>query len=144
VLPLEGCAFLSVHDNDKSALVPVARALQELGFTFVATRGTCEFLTEQGIACEPVYKVLEGRPNVVDRMKNGEIALIVNTPLGAESFFDEKALRRTATDRGIPLVTTLSGAHATIRAIRDLKSEVLEVRSLQEIYAESQVSSGRP
>jgi carbamoyl-phosphate synthase large subunit len=143
VLPLEGCAFLSVHDNDKLALVPVARGLLDLGFTFVATRGTYQFLTEKGIACDPVYKVLEGRPNIVDMMKNGEIALIVNTPLGAESFFDEKALRRAATERGIPLVTTLSGAHATVRAIRDLKSEVLEVRSLQEIYAEASVSSNR-
>ena len=78
--------------------------------------------------------MLEGRPNIVDRMKNGDIALIINTPLGAESYFDEKALRRAATDRGIPLVTTLSGAHATVQAIRDLKSESLEVRSLQEIY----------
>jgi carbamoyl-phosphate synthase large subunit len=142
-LPLEGCAFLSVHDNDKRALVPVAQGLQKLGFTFVATRGTQEFLAGQGVECELVYKVLEGRPNIVDRMKNGEISLIVNTPLGAEGFFDEKALRRTATDRGIPLVTTLSGAHATVRAIRDLKNEVLEVRSLQEIYASAEVSPDR-
>ena len=67
-------------------------------------------------------------------MKNGEIKLIVNTPFGAESYFDERALRRTATDRGIPLVTTLSGAHATVQAIRELKRESLDVRSLQEIY----------
>jgi len=133
-LPLEGRAFLSVHDNDKEALVPVARGLAKLGFQIIATRGTQAFLTSHGIACEHVYKVLEGRPNIVDRMKDGDIALIVNTPLGAESYFDEKALRRVATDRGIPLVTTLSGAHATVQAIRDLKSERLEVRCLQEIY----------
>ncbi|TDI48465.1 MAG: carbamoyl-phosphate synthase large subunit [Acidobacteria bacterium] len=133
-LPLEGRAFLSVHDNDKEALVPVARGLAKLGFQIIATRGTQAFLASHGIACEHVYKVLEGRPNIVDRMKDGDIALIVNTPLGAESYFDEKALRRVATDRGIPLVTTLSGAHATVQAIRDLKSERLEVRCLQEIY----------
>ena len=133
-LPLEGRAFLSVHDNDKEALVPVARGLAKLGFQIIATRGTQAFLTSHGIACEHVYKVLEGRPNIVDRMKDGDIALIVNTPLGAESYFDEKALRRVATDRRIPLVTTLSGAHATVQAIRDLKSERLEVRCLQEIY----------
>jgi len=133
-LPLEGCAFLSVLDNDKEALVPIARELAKLGFHIVATRGTQVFLSTHGIECEHVYKVLEGRPNIVDRMKNGDIALIVNTPLGAESYFDEKALRRTATNRGIPLVTTLSGAHATVQAIRDLKNEALEVRSLQEIY----------
>ena len=133
-LPLAGRAFLSVHDNDKEALVPVARGLAKLGFQIIATRGTQAFLASHGIACEHVYKVLEGRPNIVDRMKDGDIALIVNTPLGAESYFDEKALRRVATDRGIPLVTTLSGAHATVQAIRDLKSERLEVRCLQEIY----------
>ena len=133
-LPLEGRAFLSVHDNDKEALVPVARGLAKLGFQIIATRGTQAFLASRGIACEHVYKVLEGRPNIVDRLKDGDIALIVNTPLGAESYFDEKALRRVATDRGIPLVTTLSGAHATVQAIRDLKSERLEVRCLQEIY----------
>ncbi|MCH7780941.1 MAG: carbamoyl phosphate synthase large subunit, partial [Acidobacteria bacterium] len=133
-LPLEGRAFLSVHDNDKEALVPVARGLAKLGFQIIATRGTQAFLASHGIACEHVYKVLEGRPNIVDRLKDGDIALIVNTPLGAESYFDEKALRRVATDRGIPLVTTLSGAHATVQAIRDLKSERLEVRCLQEIY----------
>ncbi|MEE8411390.1 MAG: carbamoyl-phosphate synthase large subunit, partial [Acidobacteriota bacterium] len=133
-LPLAGRAFLSVHDNDKEALVPVARGLAKLGFQIIATRGTQAFLASHGIACEHVYKVLEGRPNIVDRLKDGDIALIVNTPLGAESYFDEKALRRVATDRGIPLVTTLSGAHATVQAIRDLKSERLEVRCLQEIY----------
>ena len=135
-LPREGCAFLSVHDNDKRALVPVARGLADLGFQIVATSGTRAYLEDHGIECEQVYKVLEGRPNIVDRMKNGEIKLIINTPLGAESYFDEKALRRTATDRGIALVTTLSGAHATVQAIRDLKEEKLEVRSLQEIYAD--------
>ncbi|NIL99573.1 MAG: carbamoyl-phosphate synthase large subunit [Acidobacteria bacterium] len=133
-LPREGRAFLSVHDNDKAALVPVARGLAELGFDIVATAGTQSFLRERGIPCEQVFKVLEGRPNIVDRLKNGEIELIINTPLGAESYFDEKALRRAATDRGIPLVTTLSGAHATVQAIRDLKQQTLEVRSLQEIY----------
>ena len=134
-LPLGGRAFLSVHDHDKAALAPVARELSQLGFELVATSGTCEFLKGQGIECDTVYKVLEGRPNIVDRMKNGDISLIVNTPLGAESYFDEKALRSTATQRGIPLVTTLSGAHATVQAILQLKQETFDVRSLQEIYA---------
>jgi len=133
-LPCEGYAFLSVHDNDKEALIPIARGLADLGFDIVATAGTQTYLEQHGVECEHVYKVLEGRPNIVDRMKNGEIKLIVNTPFGAESYFDERALRRTATDRGIPLVTTLSGAHATVQAIRELKRESLDVRSLQEIY----------
>jgi carbamoyl-phosphate synthase large subunit len=136
-LPLGGRAFLSVHDHDKAALIPVARSLREtLGFELVATRGTCDVLREAGVECEAVFKVLEGRPNIVDRMKNGEIHLIVNTPLGADSYFDEKALRSTATQRGIPLVTTLSGAHATVQAIIELKENTLDVRSLQEIYAD--------
>ena len=84
-----------------------------------------------------VYKVLEGRPSAVDLMKNREIQLILNTPLGRESYFDEKALRLTATQRGIPLVTTLSGGHAMVEAIRALRRGPLEVRCLQEIYADS-------
>jgi carbamoyl-phosphate synthase large subunit len=84
-----------------------------------------------------VYKVNEGRPNAVDLMKNDEIHLIVNTPLGQASYFDEKALRTTATQRGIPLITTLSGAVAAVEAIRAVRGGALSVRSLQEIYAEA-------
>jgi carbamoyl-phosphate synthase large subunit len=132
--PLEGTAFLSVNDNDKQNLVPIARGLSDLGFRIVATRGTAISLQENGIECRTVYKVLEGRPNVVDLMKNGEIDLILNTPLGRESYFDEAALRRAATQYGLPLVTTLSGGHATVEAIRALREAPVEVRSLQEIY----------
>jgi carbamoyl-phosphate synthase large subunit len=136
-VPLKGTAFLSVNDNDKTNLEPIARGIADLGFRLVATRGTAEHLRGAGIECSMVYKVLEGRPNAVDLMKNGEIQLIVNTPLGKESYFDEKALRLTATQRGIALVTTLSGAHAMVEAIRALRRGPLEVRSLQEIYAGS-------
>jgi carbamoyl-phosphate synthase large subunit len=135
--PETGTAFLSVNDNDKENLVPIARGLVDHGFSLVATRGTGAFLRNKGIDCRDVYKVLEGRPNAVDLMKNGEIDVIVNTPLGRESYFDEKALRRTATQRGLPLVTTLSGAHAMVEAIRALKEGPMEVRSLQEIYGDS-------
>jgi carbamoyl-phosphate synthase large subunit len=133
-IPLEGTAFLSVNENDKQALLPIARGLAELGFDLVATSGTGSFLRSNGIECAVVYKVLEGRPNVVDLMKNGEIDLILNTPLGRDSYFDEKTMRRTATLRSIPLVTTLSGGHATVEAIRALRGGEYEVRSLQEIY----------
>ena len=136
-VPLEGTAFLSVNDNDKDNLVPIARGLADLGFSLVASRGTCEHLRGKGIECAMVYKVLEGRPSAVDLMKNREIQLILNTPLGRESYFDEKALRLTATQRGIPLVTTLSGGHAMVEAIRALRRGPLEVRCLQEIYADS-------
>ncbi len=134
-LPLRGTAFLSVNDNDKKSLVPIARGLEGLGFDLIATQGTAEHLKGAGIPCRHVFKVLEGRPNVVDLMKNGEIHLVVNTPLGRESYFDEKALRTNATRRGIPLITTLSAAHAVVEAIRALQAGPLEVRSLQEIYA---------
>jgi carbamoyl-phosphate synthase large subunit len=133
-VPLEGTAFLSVNENDKQGLLPIARGLAELGFDLVATKGTGAFLRSNGIECAVVYKVLEGRPNVVDLMKNGEIDLILNTPLGGDSYFDEKAMRRTATLRSIPLVTTLSGGHATVEAIRAMRGGDYEVRSLQEIY----------
>lgn len=84
-----------------------------------------------------MFKVLEGRPNIVDLMKNGEIQLILNTPLGRESHFDEAAMRREATQRGVPLVTTLSGGHAMVEAIRAMRDGDLRVRALQEIYATS-------
>ncbi|HXV77828.1 MAG TPA: carbamoyl-phosphate synthase large subunit [Candidatus Polarisedimenticolaceae bacterium] len=133
--PLSGTAFLSVNQNDKDGLLPIARGLAEQGFSLVATTGTGDFLRANGLECQNVYKVLEGRPNVVDRIKNGEIHLILNTPLGRESYFDEKAMRRAATIRAIPLITTLSAGRAAVEAIRALKSGGYGVRSLQEIYA---------
>jgi carbamoyl-phosphate synthase large subunit len=125
-----------VNDRDKPNLLPAARGLSEMGFRLVATAGTAAYLKEQGIACDHVYKVLEGRPNAVDLMKNDEIHLVINTPLGHASHFDEKAIRVTATQRGVPLVTTLSGAHAVVEAIRSLREGALTYRTLQEIYAQ--------
>jgi carbamoyl-phosphate synthase large subunit len=137
IFPLGGKAFLSVNEHDKTNLIPIAKGLAELGFDLVTTRGTGAFLRSHGIPCTVVLKVLEGRPNIVDLMKNGEIDLILNTPLGGESYHDEKAMRRTATQRGVPLVTTLSGGHAMVEAIRALRDTDFEVRSLQEIYSGS-------
>ena len=135
-LPLEGTAFLTVNDRDKRNLEPIAAGLRDLGFHLLATKGTGEHLRSAGIACEDVYKVLEGRPNAVDLLKNGEIQVILNTPLGRESYFDEKALRTAAYQRGVPLITTLSGGHAMLEAIRSMRREPFEVRTLQEIYAD--------
>jgi len=134
-IPLTGRAFLSVNDNDKDNLLPIARQLVELGFRLVATRGTAAHLRAAGLTCEDVYKVLEGRPNVVDLMKNGQVQLMINTPLGRDSHFDEKAMRRTATERRIPLITTLSGGHAMAQAIAAMGRGALEVCSLQELHA---------
>jgi carbamoyl-phosphate synthase large subunit len=136
-IPREGTAFLSVNENDRDNLIPIARGLSELGFRILGTRGTAEHLRAAGIPCDVVFKVLEGRPNVVDLMKNDEIHLVLNTPLGRGSYFDEKSIRTTATQRGVPLITTLSGGHAVVEAIRALRSGALEVRSLQEIYEEA-------
>jgi carbamoyl-phosphate synthase large subunit len=132
--PTEGTVFLSVNDNDKKNMIPIAGRLVDLGFSIVATKGTSEALVAVGIDCRPIYKVLEGRPNAVDAIKNGEIDLILNTPLGRDSYFDEKALRRAATQHGIPLVTTLSGGHAMVEAISALRNGRMDVRPLQDIY----------
>jgi carbamoyl-phosphate synthase large subunit len=133
-LPLTGTAFLTVNDRDKAQLLPAAEALVDMGFRLVATGGTASFLQGHGLPCDRVYKVLEGRPNAVDLMKNGEIHLVINTPLGKASYFDEKALRTTATQRGIPLITTMSGGQAMVEAIRSLKRGAMTVKTLQEIY----------
>ena len=134
-LPTEGTAFISVNDNDKDSVVPIARALREVGFSLTATRGTADRLQTEGIEVEPVYKVSEGRPNIVDRIKNGEIHLIINTPLGRKSHEDEQILRRTAYAYGVPTITTLSGAAATVTGIRALQGEELSVRGLQDYHS---------
>jgi carbamoyl-phosphate synthase large subunit len=131
-LPLRGNAFLSVNDRDKQNLVPIARSLAELGFTLLATGGTAAILQAAGLEVITIYKVNEGRPNAVDYIKNNQIALIVNTPLGKSSFFDEAAIRRAAITHGIPTLTTLSGAAAAVEAIRAMRDDVWTVSSLQE------------
>jgi carbamoyl-phosphate synthase large subunit len=131
-LPLRGNAFLSVNDRDKPNLVPIARDLHALGFTLLATGGTAAHLSAAGLPVTTIYKVNEGRPNAVDYVKNGQIALIVNTPLGKASFFDEASIRRAAITYGVPTLTTLSGAAAAVQAIHALRDDVWTVTSLQE------------
>jgi carbamoyl-phosphate synthase large subunit len=134
-LPLEGTAFISVNDSDKKNAVRVARRLHELGFRIVATRGTASVLSDSGVPCDRVYKVNEGRPNVVDLIKSDEIDLIVNTPLGRASFYDERAIRRAAMQYSVVTFTTLTGASAAVSAIAALRQEKLSVMSLQEHHA---------
>lgn len=140
-LPANGSVFVSVNDNDKRNVVPIARDLSELGFRLYATTGTAETLRGEGIAVETVFKVNEGRPHIVDYMKNGEIDLLINTPLGKTSYEDERAMRRTAYECGILAITTLSGARAAVEGIRSLREGVLHVRSLQEIHAASETAA---
>ena len=132
LLPTEGCCFISVKNTDKPALAAAARDLIDLGFRIMATGGTASFLREQGLPVERVNKVAEGRPHVVDAMKNGEVQLVFNTTEGAQSYRDSYSIRRTALTQNIPYYTTVSGARAAIQAIRRLKAGApLGVRALQ-------------
>ncbi len=133
-LPLEGAAFISVNNDDKPNVVPIARDLAALGFKLVATRGTAAYLRAHGLEVEVVYKINEGRPHVGDQIVNKQIHLVLNTPLGRESFFDDRSVRRVAMMQGVPCITTLTGGAATVSAIRALREHGLEVRSLQEYH----------
>ena len=134
IVPKSGAAFISVNNADKANVVSVARGLHELGFTLVATRGTAAYLRTHDLPVEVVYKINEGRPHIGDRITNGEIALVVNTPLGRESFFDDRTVRRAAMLHRVPCVTTLTGASATVAAIKALREEGLDVRALQDYH----------
>ena len=136
-LPERGTAFISVNNDDKPNVLPVARNLCELGFWIMASRGTAAYLRAHGIPVEVVYKVNEGRPNVADHILNRRIDLIVNTPLGRESFFDDRVVRRVAMLHSIPCITTLTGASAAVEAIRALREQALDVRALQDYHAET-------
>jgi carbamoyl-phosphate synthase large subunit len=140
-LPAKGTVFVSVNDRDKPQVAPVVRELAEAGLHIVATRGTAAALRAAGIEVEPIYKVNEGRPNVIDRIKTRKIDLIINTPLGRESFYDEWSIRRAAIRYTIPCITTLSAAHAAALAIAAKQSAAFEVASLQDLHARKPVSS---
>jgi len=133
-VPQSGTVFLSLNDRDKPNMGGLGKELIGLGFRIIATRGTAEALRAQGIEAETVCKVGEGRPNIVDRMINGEVDWIINTPLGMDSKFDERAIRRTALERSLPTMTTLAAAEAAIRGIRAVREGTLSVRSLQEYH----------
>jgi carbamoyl-phosphate synthase large subunit len=135
-LPSSGKAFLSVNENDKGAAVLLARKLNRLGFDLIATLGTADRLREVGLTVETVFKVNEGRPNIVDHIKSGEISLVINTPLGSVSHYDEQAIRRAALQYNVPCVTTMTGAHALVEAIVDKSGrEAPNVKSIQELHA---------
>jgi carbamoyl-phosphate synthase large subunit len=137
VLPKTGTAFISVNQHDKKNIGKIASDLVELGFKLIATRGTAQTLRNAGVPVETVYKVNEGRPHIADYVKSGKVDLLINTPLGKESFFDERSIRRAAIHYRIPCITTLSGAAAAVAGIRALQRESLGVRSLQEYHQES-------
>jgi carbamoyl-phosphate synthase large subunit len=134
-LPESGTAFVSVNNDDKANLVPIARDLAALGFRLIATRGTAAYLRAYGLDVAVVYKVNEGRPNIADEIVNRAIDLVINTPLGRESFFDDRMVRRAAMMHEVPCITTLTGAAAAVQAIRGLREQGLGVRALQDYYA---------
>jgi len=133
-LPRAGCVFVSVKDRDKPAIVAPMRRLAELGFRIVATSGTAAFLREAGVAVDQVRKVLEGRPHIVDAMKNGDIQLVFNTTEGRQAMSDSFSLRQTALMGSIPYYTTVSGMRAAVEAIAALRDGVLEVSPLQSYF----------
>ena len=135
VLPTEGTVFFSVNDHDKSATTELVRRYVELGFKIVATEGTANVLEAAGMTVERVFKVKEGRPNVVDLIKGDRIQLIVNTPRGQDTFFDEKAIRRAAVTARIPTITTIAAAQAAAEGIASLQKKQKSVYALQQLHA---------
>ncbi|MBM4338511.1 MAG: carbamoyl-phosphate synthase large subunit [Deltaproteobacteria bacterium] len=133
-IPLKGRVFISVMNKDKRPIVFVAKKLIDLGFELVATKGTAKVLTNNGIAVQHVFKVGEGRPDIVDRMKNGEIQLVINTPSGKKPKVDEVAIRSQAVAHNIPIITTLSGAEAVVNGIESLLKKGISVKSIQEYH----------
>ncbi len=133
-LPTTGSVFISVNDSDKIKAIPIARDFQELGFEIIATGGTAELLGENGIFTRSIFKVGEGRPNVVDAIKNGGVQLVVNTPMGAKAREDEYEIGRSAIRYKVPAITTISGAQAAVRGIRNKVSKQINYQSLQEVF----------
>jgi len=138
-LPLSGTVLLSVNDFDKSNILKIGRDLINMGFRLVATHGTAEWLARVNLPVEPINKVREGSPHVVDAIRAGQIDLIVNTPLGRGAHADGMAIRVAATQYDVPLITTLSAAQAAVNGIRALRAKELKVRSLQEHHKNSRV-----
>jgi carbamoyl-phosphate synthase large subunit len=133
-VPTSGTVFVSVKDSDKNRILPTMRLLEELGFQIVATSGTQRFLVEHGVAAAKINKVLEGRPHIVDAIKNGEIDLVFNTTEGAQALSDSRSLRRAALLHKVPYYTTLAGAVAAAQGIRAYRDGDLEVRALQSYF----------
>jgi carbamoyl-phosphate synthase large subunit len=133
-LPQAGTVFVSVKDRDKRAIIMIARGLMDLGFQVVATHGTGKVLERNGVPARYVFKVGEGRPTIVDLIKNGEIQLVINTPSGKRPKADEVAIRTAALQYNIPIVTTIAGAWATVEGIAALIKGEIGVRPLQEYH----------
>jgi carbamoyl-phosphate synthase large subunit len=135
-VPPHGTVFISVNDNDKARIVPIAESLHKMGYRLVATKGTSAFLASRGIPAQSVIKVSEGRPHVVDDIVNGGIHLIINTPLGRKARQDEYAIGWAAIKHRVPFITTLSAAEAIVRGLRTDHKSSPDYKCLQEFYLE--------
>ncbi|HWZ53906.1 MAG TPA: carbamoyl-phosphate synthase large subunit, partial [Candidatus Acidoferrales bacterium] len=143
-LPQQGTVFISVNDHDKRHIKSLVQDLFAAGLKVVATRGTAAALAATGIEVESVYKVNEGRPNIVDLIKTAKVDLVINTPLGRESFYDEKSIRRAAIRYNVPCITTLSAGTAAARGIRAMSGHAVDVAALQDLHRrKSNLSSAR-
>jgi carbamoyl-phosphate synthase large subunit len=142
-LPLDGGVFISVNDIHKDKIVPVARSFQNMGFHIMATRGTAAHLERHGIKTEAIFKVSEGRPHVVDRIKNGDIQVVINTSVGRRSSLDAYHIRRGALTYNVLYTTTIAGAKALNEAIMALKKENWEVSPLQDYHSNAMLSRKR-
>jgi carbamoyl-phosphate synthase large subunit len=136
-VPKSGTVFVSVKDEDKPRIVEAVKTLADIGFAILATDGTQRYLREQGIAAMRINKVLEGRPHIVDAIKNGEVQLVFNTTEGAQALADSRSLRRAALLHKVPYYTTLSGAIAATQGIKAYRGGDLEVRPLQSYFDEA-------
>ncbi|HBS32584.1 MAG TPA: carbamoyl phosphate synthase large subunit, partial [Parvularcula sp.] len=131
-IPLSGCVFVSLKDSDKPLMVGAARRLLTMGFTIIATEGTAAFFRQHDLDVKRVNKVLEGRPHIVDALKNGDVQMVFNTTEGAQSVKDSRSIRTTALSQKIPCITTATGARSTVRAIEAMRAGALTVTPLQE------------
>ncbi|MCK4738733.1 MAG: carbamoyl-phosphate synthase large subunit, partial [Deltaproteobacteria bacterium] len=133
-MPLAGNVFISLRLGDKEKMEDVARQLSVMGFNIIATKGTAEYLNSKGISAEFVFKVDEGRPNIVDRIKSNEIDMVMNTSFGQKSVDDSYSIRRSSLEMGVPYFTTVAGSRAATQGIKAIKKEGLGVRTLQELH----------
>jgi carbamoyl-phosphate synthase large subunit len=137
-LPDEGGTLVvTVNERDKEEVAPLLREFVQQGFKILATRGTARYLKKVGIECERVFKVGEGRPNIVDKIVSGEVQLLINTPLGKKSQYDDYAMRRAAITYKVPYLTTMSATSAACQAISEMQTREHSVTSLQERVARS-------
>ena len=134
-LPCEGVVLITVTDDDKASIVDTAKEFCRLGFEIRATKGTHKFLLEQGIKAEPILKMHEGRPNIVDAIKNSEIQLVINTPIGKRSQHDDSYIRKAAIKYKVPYITTTTAAAATVRGIASKQGKEVVIKSLQSYHA---------